>query len=57
MPDITDDEYEKLIRNLYIVHKRKLYEEKLSYVLFGVVIILVISFTGAFISMIIKITQ
>ena len=54
---MTDDEYERLIRNLYVSHKRKLIEERWLCILFAIAVILMISFIGAFISTIIKIVQ
>lgn len=54
MPEITDDEYETVIRSWYVLHKKKRMDEKLFYILLALAVLLLISCMGAFISMMIK---
>ncbi len=57
MTDITDDNYEILISDLYKSHKRELINEKLFLILCVIAMILAVGFIGGFISMIIKFSK
>ncbi len=54
MPEITDEEYEIAIRRFYLSHKKKRMDEKLLCILLALALLLLISFIGAFISMMMK---
>lgn len=54
MTDLTDDNNERLIRDLYKSHKRELIDEKLFLILCVIAIILAVGLISGFISMIIK---